>query len=455
MRRSRLPLTVVPSIVVAVALVATTAVAGPESPPGGAAPAGAAPVARPAGAGVPSDPTQQVAADLDLTTLVPALQDAFGERYGGYWIEPRHHRDVLNVAIVDATADDEAAVASLTGGDPRVRTHAVTHGYDDLLSAQEEIAHSLDPAAGNFAVDLDVAGNSVVVQTANPDLGATQAVAEDAARRGAAERGERGRRPRPGRPGPRAGEAPGTGAPTDLATAVRVEPNAAIEVAPDLGATAAAGPSRNDFPPYEAGLSIRVVSGGWLLQCTTGFLYWNPYGFFGSTAGHCGYPNDGVLIGPHIVDVIRANGYHGYPWVMADTSLVSLSARGWPGWPEIDTGNYGHRGVTGKYRNAQIGSGLRLCFEGMYADTGWCGWVVRANTWTCCDAAGHAYYYSCIDAPSGPGDSGGPVYFPVDPGRAIAAGTVSSSVTINGVRMMCFSTVESIEYVLGSVLVTW
>ncbi len=91
----------------------------------------------------------------------------------------------------------------------------------------------------------------------------------------------------------------------------------------------------------------------------------------------------------------------------------------------------------------------------MASDSGNCGRIVRANQWMCCDAGSHSFYYSCIDDPSRPGDSGGPVYFPVNPGRAIAAGTVSSTVTVNGLTMTCFSTVESIEYILGSTLVTW
>ncbi len=91
----------------------------------------------------------------------------------------------------------------------------------------------------------------------------------------------------------------------------------------------------------------------------------------------------------------------------------------------------------------------------MASDSGNCGRIVRANQWMCCDAGGHSFYYSCIDYPSRPGDSGGPVYFPVNPGRAIAAGTVSSTVTVNGLTMTCFSTMESIEYILGSTLVTW
>lgn len=404
-------------------------------------------------------PYDEVAADLDLTSVVPALQQAFGDRYGGYWFEVRERDDVMHVAVVGATARDRATVARLTGRHPRVVTDAVEHGYDELLAAQDEIALSRDPEAGDFTVGVDVATNSVVVTTEQADTAAVAADARQAARRGPA----RHARERAGAPpridpggsarvraprGPSATTAPASPG-DDLATAVTIEPRAAIDIAPVA--------DRNTFPPYEGGLSTRIVVGNRINGCTTGLLFVNGFGRFASTAGHCGRVGDGVVIGPRIVDVIRANGYHGYPWVMADASLVSLSARGWASWPEIRAGAGGrdHRGVTGKYRNAQITTGLRLCFEGVASDSGNCGNVVRANQWMCCDAAGHEFYYSCINFPSRPGDSGAPVFRPTTYPRAIAAGMVSSSVTVGGTTMTCFSTVESMEYILGSRLVMW
>ena len=80
---------------------------------------------------------------------------------------------------------------------------------------------------------------------------------------------------------------------------------------------------------------------------------------------------------------------------------------------------------------------------------------MRANEWLCCDAAGHGYFYSCLNYPSLAGDSGGPVYFPSGASQAVAAGSVSSSVTINGQRLTCFTLVESIEYHLGVQMVKW
>jgi hypothetical protein len=301
----------------------------------------------------------------------------------------------------------------------------------------------------------------VVVRTESADEAGTLAVAQQAARRGVAERRavpraapRAGPAPAPPAAPPAAG-APGATAPApapgeapaaDVAAAVSVEAGTQIEITPQ---------DRRNFPPYEAGQYGLIAWPGRLVACTTGFLFHNPHvGYFGSTAGHCGRVGAGVAIVPHIADVVRANSYFPNPWVMADTAFISMSAYPWPAWPMINTGN-GARGITGRFLNTQLGTGLRLCFEGITSDSGNCGPVVRVNEWLCCDAAGHGYFYSCLDYPSRGGDSGGPVYFPRPSSQATAAGTVSSTVTINGRPLTCFTMVESIEFVMNSRLVTW
>jgi hypothetical protein len=375
---------------------------------------------------------------------------------------------VLHVNIVGATAADGEVVAQVTGGHPRVITDPVEHSLADLMAAQDEIASTIDPGDGNFAVEADPATNSVVVRTESADGAGTLAVAQEAARRGAAERRAvpraeprdgpapappaapevtraPGAEPPPAEPPP--AEAPPAEAPaTDVAAAVTVEPQTQIEITPQ---------DRRNFPPYEAGQNALIAWPGRLVSCTTGFLFHNrSFGYFGSTAGHCGRVGAGVAIVPRIADVIRANSYFPNPWVMADTAFISMSAYPWPAWPMINTGN-GARGITGRFLNTQLGTGLRLCFEGMTSDSGNCGPVVRVNEWLCCDAAGHGYFYSCLDYPSRAGDSGGPVYFPRPSSQATAAGTVSSTVTINGRPLTCFTMVESIEFVMNARIVTW
>lgn len=406
-------------------------------------------------------PYDQIALELDPTVVVPALMEAFGERYGGYWIEVRENDDVMHVGVVGATPADGEVVAQVTSGHPRVVTDPVEHGLADLLAAQDEIAASIDPDDGNFAVETDPATNSVVVRTESEDADETLALAQDAARRGAAE--QAATPPEEPREGPisappvdsaPAAEAAATDAPTadaappatDVAAAVTVEPATDIVIEPQ---------DRRNFPPFEAGQHALIAWSGRQVACTTGYLFHNRYyGYFGSTAGHCGNVGHGMAILPRIAGTIRMNSYFPNKWVMADSAFVSMSAQPWPAWPMINTGN-GVRGITGRYLNTQIGNGLRLCFEGITSNSGNCGAVVRVNEWMCCDAAGHGYFYSCLNYPSLGGDSGGPVYFPQGAGQAVAAGMVSSSVTINGQRLTCFTMVESIEFVTGSQMVKW
>ena len=178
--------------------------------------------------------------------------EAFGERYGGYWIEVRDTDDVMHVGVVGATPADGELVAQVTGGHPRVVTDPVDHGLADLLAAQDEIAASIDPEDGNFAVETDPATNSVIVRTESDTAAETLAVAQDAARRGAAEQADSpAEEPREGPvPAPPAAIAPAAEAPpaeapaTDVAAAVTVEPTTDIVVEPL---------DRYNFPPFEAG----------------------------------------------------------------------------------------------------------------------------------------------------------------------------------------------------------
>jgi hypothetical protein len=333
-----------------------------------------------------------------------------------------------------------------------VRVDAVTHGYDDLVAARDEIARALDPAAGGFTVEADVAGNTVVVRTESGDAAGTTAVAQAAARRGA-NRSPEQRAAVAEANGMVPDDAPAAGAAppgNDVAAAVRVEPNAAIDIAPEA--------TRRTFPPNAAGLSTAIAAGSRLTGCTTGFVIRiRGYGDFSSFAGHCGQVGHGVAIGPRLVGLIAGNTYFPYRRVTADAAIVSTSAGGFPSAPGIRTGVNGSRWrrLTAKLSNTQVSHGLRLCFDGITSDSSNCGPVVRANQWMCCDATGRSFFYSCIRYTSRPGDSGGPVFYPVGSDRAYAAGMVSSSVTVNGVTMTCFTTAHSLEYMLrGSILVS-
>jgi hypothetical protein len=412
---------------------------------------GLVPVAASEPAAAPTAPARPVTDDLDLTAIVPALQSAFGERYGGFWIDARDH---LHVQVVGARGPDRAAVRALTAGHPRVVTDAVARGYDALVAAQEEVAAALDPAPGGFAVDLDVPGNGVVVRTAG-GAAPTTAVARAAARRGAARHAARHRAARHRAAGAAAATADtattGTTGTTaadtaaDMADAVTVVPHARIALTP-LGST------RNSFPPNEAGLGVTIARGRTLLRCTTGYQFRNAYGHFGTTAGHCGLMGDGLAIGRYWVDTIRINGYQGRATVRADVSGYALNIHPWLGRPVVHVQGGIHRRVVSRYTNAQLSAGMRLCFEGITSDGGNCGSVVRANSVICCDAGHHTFVFSCINYASRAGDSGSPVYANRPDGTVVAAGALSSNVTINGQTLMCFSNIANIEALMGTLV---
>lgn len=395
-----------------------------------------------------SAPGEGDAGDLDAVALVPALEEAFGARFGGWWLNGTAERRTMHVAVVDAGDDDRATVARLTGGHPGVDVVAVTQGLAALEAARDEIAGALDPADGPFTVGVDVAANAVVVETAG-DPAATAARARAAAARAAPRPGSGEAAPDQAPPddsGPSGSGAERSAAP-DLASAVVVEGGLDLAIEP-------ANASRNAFPYYEPGLSITLYDGPRVLRCTTGLYFRNGFGYFGSTAGHCGPVGAGVVIGPQLVDIVRANSYFPQQRVLGDGLLTSMSVLGWPAWAVIHTQGAGHRPIIGKLSNGQIAAGLRLCFEGITSDGDNCGTVVRANQVLCCDPLGKSYVYSCTDHAGLPGDSGGPVYQPVGALEARAAGMLSSTVTIGGRALMCFSTVANLERALGSVAVT-
>jgi hypothetical protein len=366
-------------------------------------------------------------AAADVTAAIPAVQAALGPRYGGYWIDERHTPGAVHVQVVGATAADRATVRSLTAGDPGVVTDSVAQSYDALVAAKDEIAATLAGSGRRFAAEVDPRRNAVVVTTTG-EAAPTAGLARAAARRGAAQVA----RWHPAAP-PAA----------DIAAAVAVEPHASIALQP-------LGTSRNSFPPNEAGLGITIASGGLRFRCTTGYEFRNGFGMFGTTAGHCGRLRDGVAVGnTAMTDSIRMNGYQGHTTVRADVSAYSLTANRWPGRAVVHTQGAVHRRVVSRYTNAQITSGLRLCFDGITSDGGNCGAVVRTNSTICCDANHKTFVFDCINFASRPGDSGSPVYAPRADGAVTAAGALSSNVTINGQVLMCFSTIQNLEAYVG------
>ncbi len=197
-------------------------------------------------------------------------------------------------------------------------------------------------------MSIDVPTNQVLVQTASADVAGVTASSQAAARQAAEPQAERT-----------------SGAAGDPAAAVRVESASDIAVHPL---------DRNAFPPFYSGLFTRVWVGSQVFGRTTGWLFINFYGAWGSTAGHCGRVNDLLAIGNSLVDLVRYNSYQSAPTVTADTLVYSLGLLKYPAYPIVQLSD-GLRVVRSRLSNAQITTGLWLCFDGIGSAGDPCGRV--------------------------------------------------------------------------------
>ena len=427
-------------------LVATLAamLTGLVPQPSAADPAAEPQRSRPDGPGRAAQPAgrAEVADELDLTVVVPALQDAFGDRYGGYWIEHRQHDDLLHVAVVDADDEDRDTVARLTDHHPRIVVDPVTHGYDDLLAAQDEIALSMDPDEGDFTVEVDVAANKVVVRTDRRRHDDHLRGPEAACQRPAPE--PRGVRPAPAplagdtqlpdehvpRPPRRLPRRRGTA--SDLATAVEV----ARHRHRDRPRRPQHAPALHRRPQHLRPRRHAVA------HCTSGYVFANGFGY-----RQHGWPlrprQRRRRHRPAIVDVIRANGPTGGS---RPTRRCSLSAHGWATVRDPGRCRWRSRGPSPASTATQIGNGLELCFQGVTSDPA----TARPSSGLTSDLLRRGQgVLLLLHLPSEPARrQRRPVYRPVER-AAIAAGMVSSSVTVNGPDDLLLDG-RSIEYILNS-----
>jgi hypothetical protein len=117
-------------------------------------------------------------------------------------------------------------------------------------------------------------------------------------------------------------------------------------------------------------------------------------------------------------------------------------------------GNNGHRSVVGQMANGELTQGVRLCFQGAASDNNNCGFINFVDT-PVVDENNHTITHTwCIDFPSLPGDSGGPVYRVNANQSATAAGVENSSASISGVNSACFSSISWVLADLNLLLVT-
>jgi hypothetical protein len=365
----------------------------------------------------------------DPTAVAGAVARQAGDRYGGYWVESDDGGDVVHVNVVDPTDADREVAENAGDTVDTVEVHDVDHSYGELTAARDTVASSLDrERTGDFAVGLDVPDNGLMVETERGDADATRLVSLAALQD--------------------ASVAPMSGSDEPGISLDKLN----ILTGSDIGIQPLSG-SPTTFPPYRAGLHLLISSTRTTIRCTSAYTFSNAEATYGSTAGHCARRGERVRVGRTVVGTVSLNPFESGTRIEADTALYSLSPNRWSHEPVIH-GASADRRVTGSLSDGQIGSGLRLCFDGRTTGIGRCGTVDTAGELICCDAGGRSFVFTCLDQPAQAGDSGGPVYQPRGQDRARAAGVLSSSVNVGGRRSMCFSTVDRIERATGTTVDT-
>jgi hypothetical protein len=389
----------------------------------------------------PVEASPEASAEATSTTdpagVAAAVARQAGDRYGGYWVENRGDDDVVHVNVVDPTDADRSAASAAEDAGDAVEVHDVDHSYGQLTDARDAVASSLDrERTGDYAVGLDVPDNGLTVETERGDADATRLLSLAALRDRAAVTPN----------SDRDNSDPGAGSGGISLDRLNVLTGSSIGVEPLSG-------SPTTFPPYEAGLHLLISSTRTTIRCTSAFSFSNAGGTYGSTAGHCAKRGERVRVGDTVIGTVSINPFESATRVEADTALYSLSAGRW-GSEAVIHGTGTDRRVTTSLSDAQIGNGLRLCFDGRTSGIGRCGTVDTTGQLICCDSGGRSFVFTCLDQPAQSGDSGGPVYQPMGRDRARAAGVLSSSVNVGGRRSMCFSTIDRIERATGTTVDT-
>lgn len=229
--------------------------------------------------------------------------------------------------------------------------------------------------------------------------------------------------------------------------------HATAQFASAKGGAATPGPVAGD---YRAALPVDVPTPTTVYNCTSGYLFRSGPDLLGSTAGHCGSVGDQVTTGDLALGAITFDALEASTGVVtADVALYPLTV---PSQPEVAGGADAGAGaairtVTGALRDEDVVLGDRLCFNGRASGADVCGAVNARSRTICCDQGGRSFLFTCIDHPALAGDSGAPVYRPVGADGALAAGVLSSSVTIEGTSSTCFSSIDEIEARTSSTLV--
>jgi hypothetical protein len=337
--------------------------------------------------------------------VVPSLVAArFPDRFGGAYIDRETGGDpVLHVRVKELSAKERAALDTEIA-DPAIVVEASDFSRLELDAAQDRVEEELKARGLRFSTALDLEHGLVDVQVLEADLPRVEGIVE--ARNRAIE-------------DPRLAGRLRLGVDPSLAEINFVEAD-------------------NQFPPMRGGKPIDIGFIGYE-GCTSGFSIWNEaFGYFGTTAGHCGAQGNLVrMTGTNIpVSSVAADFAPSSGTTNTDAMTFSLSAADATSTIRNDGGTT--RPVWWKLADASLTNTLQLCKVGV--DTGTtCGPITDVGK-TLSDGTLTVTGSVCMQAFTDFGDSGGPVEQPRDGGGVWAAGLISAQWG----SKTCFTTIDRV-----------
>lgn len=328
----------------------------------------------------PQQPSTESVADELLLAVDPEAidevgTDLFGARYAEGWISHASCPSMMHVAIRDITPAETADFRQALAADGRVDINRVVINTVAFTEAQLAgdgdkavdvlIQHSVDPY--DVLYDVEAQELTVLARTLAPQTRSEIEAVSD--------------------------------------------PPVSFVVNPGYAGFQETGPTRTDFPPYEAGLRLSLRGG-----CTSGFTVVRQGRYSGTSAGHCGGSGDSVAIGGRPAGIVRDDTG---PGDRADALRIDLEGR--EAGRRVHTGPSSHRGVTALIDGGGFDKGRRLCFQGDTSGSHNCGRISFKIAGT---SSSGTRDLVCFAEPSAFGDSGGPVYDPRPDKTARAAGIV-------------------------------
>ncbi len=352
--------------------------------------------------------------DLDLkispTLMEERARRIVGNRFGALWLERDPDGQRYVVAIINPTDRDASQLRKATVETSRLRVVGAQRSLDVARNAMDAVGAYVRNRFTTSAVGLDALNQQIVVTVES------LADVNDA----------------------------------DHAMLRSLDPDGStIRMAEGL-TIGVQHATLTSWPPYEAALQIAVENSG----CTSGFTFQNGYGWFGSTAGHCGVVGNRVFHGTTQVDVIRDNPFQSTNPTQADVAVYSISRANTT--DDFYRGTNSHRDVSGKYADVNFSGGLRICTRGSYTNSQTCGdlngqfldgqftyngrTVLNQFCWTTLGTRG--------------GDSGAPHYRVQSDGSIRAAGIANVIANFGSGDVSCFSSIQGAEAALNSTLLT-